>query len=197
MQVPERSATSTLAGSLRLAAQGGLRARAQPTSAQQGSQMETTTTIRPTRQQQHLRRIALDAGPAAAAEARTEVRAAIMAWDLPVDASVAVLLTSELVTNAIRHEAGPVIILDLGCACGQLRVDVHDTSRFLPTLVDAPADAEAGRGLMLVATLSDDWGCYRTRAGKAVYFTLGFQADHDRGDGRARDGSIFVVSGDR
>ena len=51
--------------------------------------METTTPIRPTRQQQHLRRIALDAGPVAAAEARTEVRAAILAWDLPVDESVA------------------------------------------------------------------------------------------------------------
>jgi anti-sigma regulatory factor (Ser/Thr protein kinase) len=159
--------------------------------------METTTTIRPTRQQQHLRRIALDAGPAAAAEARTEVRAAIFAWDLPVDESVAVLLTSELVTNAIRHETGPVIILDLGYACGQLRVDVHDTSRLLPTLVDAPTDAEAGRGLMLVAALADDWGYYRTAAGKAVYFTLGFQAGLDTGDGRARDGSSYVVSGDR
>jgi len=197
MQVPERSATSTLAGSLRLAAQGGLRARAQPTSAQQGSQMETTTTIRPTRQQQHLHRIALDAGPAAAAEARTEVRAAILAWDLPVDASVAVLLTSELMTNAIRHEAGPVIILDLGCGCGRLRVAVHDTSRLLPTLVNAPADAEAGRGLMLVATLADDWGCYRTRAGKAVYFTLGFRADLDRDDGPARDDSLYAISGGR
>jgi anti-sigma regulatory factor (Ser/Thr protein kinase) len=181
---------------LRLAAQGGLRVRAQPASAQQGSQMETTTPIRPTRQQQHLRRIALDAGPAAAAEARTEVQAAIFAWDLPVDASVAVLLTSELVTNALRHEAGPVIVLDLGCAFGQLRVDVHDTSRFLPTLVDAPVDAEAGRGLMLVASLSDDWGCYRTRAGKAVFFTLEFQADLGEDGRRAPDGSSYVVSGD-
>ena len=158
--------------------------------------METTTTIRPTGQQQHLRRIALDAEPAAAAEARTEVRAAIFAWDLPVDASVAILLTSELVTNAIRHEAGPVIILDLGCAHGQLRVDVHDTSRFVPTLVDSPADAEAGRGLMLVASLSDDWGYYRTRAGKAVYFTLGLQAGLDPGDGHPRDDRGCVVSGD-
>jgi anti-sigma regulatory factor (Ser/Thr protein kinase) len=135
--------------------------------------METTTPILPTRQQEHLRRISLAVGPAAAAEARTEVRAAILAWDLPVDESVAVLLTSELVTNAIRHEAGHAIVLDLGCARGQLRVDVHDTSRLRPTLVDAPADAEAGRGLTLVASLSDDWGCYRTGAGKAVYFTLG------------------------
>jgi hypothetical protein len=42
-------------------------------------------------------------------------------------------------------------------------------------LEDAPADAETGRGLMLVATLSAEWGYYRTPAGKAVYFTLAFQ----------------------
>ena len=47
----------------------------------------------------------------------------------------------------------------------------------VPVLVDAPADAETGRGLMLVASLSADWGFYRTLAGKAVYFTLAFQAD--------------------
>ena len=137
--------------------------------------METTTPIRPTRQQQHLRRISLAVGPSAAAEARTEVRAAILAWDLPVDESVAVLLTSELVTNAIRHDAGGTVTLDITCPCGQLRVDVYDTSCFLPMLVDTPADAETGRGLMLVATLSTEWGSYRTPAGKAVYFTLAFE----------------------
>src|SRR5256886_12192002 len=51
--------------------------------------------------------------------------------------------------------------LAVTCSFGQLRVDVHDTSRTLPVLVDAPADAEAGRGLMLVATLSATWGVYR------------------------------------
>ena len=44
-------------------------------------------------------------------------------------------------------------------------------------LVDGPADAETGRGLLLVASLSADWGFCRTLAGKAVYFTLTFQAD--------------------
>jgi len=38
-------------------------------------------------------------------------------------------------------------------------------------------DAESGRGLLLVETLSDEWGFYRTPAGKAVYFTLVFGAD--------------------
>ena len=51
-------------------------------------------------------RVRLTASPAAAAEARGQVRAAIRAWDIPVDADIAVLLTSELVTNAISHEAG-------------------------------------------------------------------------------------------
>ena len=132
-------------------------------------------------------RVRLTAGPAAAAEARSQVRAAICAWDLPVDPDVAVLLASELVTNAIRHEAGKTITLDITCSRGQLRVDVHDTSRSLPVLVDAPADAEAGRGLMLVATLSDEWGFYRTPAGKAVYFALAFQPDCP-GGGRGPQG---------
>src|SRR5260370_35411888 len=125
----------------------------------------------------HRHRGRLTAGPAAAAEARGQVRAAICPWDVPVDADVAVLLTSELVTNAIRHEDGKTILLAVSCSRDQLRVDVHDTSRCLPAPVDAPAEAEAGRGLMLVASLSAEWGWYRTATGKAVYFALALDRD--------------------
>jgi anti-sigma regulatory factor (Ser/Thr protein kinase) len=137
--------------------------------------MNTIAPIRPTVQRP--RRIALAAGPAAPAEARRQVRAAIDAWDVPVDPEVAVLLTSELVTNAIRHEPGETVLLSITCVCGQLRVDVRDTSCSVPVPADAPPDAEAGRGLMLVASLSADWGYRRTPAGKAVYFTLAFPDD--------------------
>jgi len=139
--------------------------------------MDTMAPLRPPLQRP--RRISLAAGPEAAAEARRLVRAAICAWDVPVDPYVAALLTSELVTNAIANEAGGSIMLIITGACGQLRVDVHDTSWFAPELVEAPPDAETGRGLMLVASLSTDWGFYRTVAGKAVYFTLAFEADRD------------------
>ena len=71
--------------------------------------MDTMAPIRPTIQRP--RRISLTAGPAAAAEARSQVREAICAWDVPVDPAVAVVLTSELVTNAIRHEAGEAVTL--------------------------------------------------------------------------------------
>ena len=48
-------------------------------------------------------RISLLAGPAAAAQARRHVAAIIQAWGVPVEEYTAALLTSELVTNAIRH----------------------------------------------------------------------------------------------
>ena len=142
-------------------------------------------TMAPTRPPElQWRRARLTTGPASAAEARRQVRAAICTWDVPVDPDVAILLTSELVTNALRHEAGGIVTLAITCSFDQLRVDVHDTSRCLPMLVDASADDEAGRGLMLVATLSDEWGFYRSPAGKAVYFTLAFQPDLASGGGR-------------
>jgi len=128
-------------------------------------------------------RVRLATGPAAAAEARRRVRDAIRSWQVPVDLDAALLLTSELVTNAVRHEAGQrtqraqAVVLAIACSRGRLRVDVHDTSRSLPAVAEVPADAETGRGLLLVETLSDEWGFYRTPAGKAVYFTLASEAD--------------------
>ena len=84
--------------------------------------MNAMAPTRPTEMQ--VCRVRLAAGPAAAAEARRQVEAAICAWDCPVEADIAVLLTSELVTNAIRHQAGAAITLAVTSAFGQLRVDV-------------------------------------------------------------------------
>jgi anti-sigma regulatory factor (Ser/Thr protein kinase) len=123
-----------------------------------------------------VRRVRLNATPAAAAAARRRVRAVIRAWDLAVDPDIAVLLTSELVTNAIAHERSGTVTLHVSSAGGQLRVEVLDTCPHLPVLAnaaaEAPADAETGRGLMLVATLAASWGCDRAPAGKAVWFEL-------------------------
>src|SRR5215467_15526893 len=136
----------------------------------QGLQMDTIAPTRPA--VRRTRRILLSNGPAAAAKARRHVRAALYAWDVPVEPTVAALLTSELVTNAIKHEAGETVLLAISCTCGQFRVDVHDTSCFVPIPVAGPTDAEAGRGLMLVSSLSSQWGFYPTPTGKAVFFTL-------------------------
>jgi hypothetical protein len=119
-------------------------------------------------------RITLTAGQAAAPAARNEVRAAIRAWNIPVDPAVAVLLTSELVANALRHEAGKAIELVISCAYGQLQVDVYDTSPAVALPVGVPASAATGRGLTLLATLSSSCGYHRIPTGNAGYFTLAF-----------------------
>ena len=95
---------------------------------------------------------------------------------------MAVLLTSELVTNAVTHgtpTAGTFVLLTIACDAAWLRVDVHDGSGDLPVRRRrrGPAEAETGRGLLLVTSLSAEWGFYRTPAGKAVYFTLELQRD--------------------
>ena len=139
-----------------------------------------STMAPPRTTERHGYHVRLATGPAAPAEARRRVRDAIRSWRVPVDLDAALLLTSELVTNAVRHEAGQgaqAVVLAIASSCGRLRVDVHDTSRSRPTVAEVPADAETGRGLLLVETLSDEWGFHRTPAGKAVYFTLAFEPD--------------------
>jgi anti-sigma regulatory factor (Ser/Thr protein kinase) len=140
--------------------------------------------------------IPIMANPAAAAAARSVVEEAIRTWRVPVDADVAVLLTSELVTNAVTHgtaTAGTFVLLTIACDAAGLRVDVHDGSGNLPVLdtglLDTdpsgsagPAETETGRGLLLVTALSAEWGFYRTPAGKAVYFTLELQPRSSQAD---------------
>ena len=130
---------------------------------------------RPT--EQHQRRVRLTREPAAAAEARSQVRAAISAWKVPVDPDITILLASDLVTNAITHGNGGTVTLTIRCSRSHLRIDVYTTSRSLPRAVAEPADTETGHGLVLVAALSTEWGSFKTPAGEAAYFTLAFQPD--------------------
>jgi anti-sigma regulatory factor (Ser/Thr protein kinase) len=129
--------------------------------------MDVTVPIRMTGPR--LRRARLKTGLLAPSQARGLVRSAIRSWCVPVDEDIAVLLTSDLVTSAIRHAAGETITLGVSANEQRLRIDLLGTA-----LADAPLDEETGRGLVLVVRLSDTWGFYRTPAGKAVYFTLAF-----------------------
>jgi hypothetical protein len=85
------------------------------------------------------------------------------------------LLTSDVVTNAILHGAGPSVTIAIRCSRGQLRVDVYDSARSAPLPEEAPDGNGAAPELALVALLADDWGVFRTPAGRAVYFALTFQ----------------------
>src|ERR1700761_4045372 len=106
------------------------------------------------------RRVRLDLTAPAAACACGHVRAAIAAWSVPVNPAVAILLTSDLILNAVVNGAEETVTLGIRWAAGQFRVEVHDP---LPGggPWDSPgADVDAGRGLRLAVALAADCGHY-------------------------------------
>jgi hypothetical protein len=149
------------------------------------------TMMTPTRPTElHLRRVRLTRDPAAAAEARSQVRAVIRTWKVPVDPDIALLLASDLVTNAITHGNSETLTLGIRCSSSRLRIDLYDTSRSVPMAMVEPADTATGRGLVLVAALSTEWGSFKTPAGEAAYFTLAFQPDLPLGSDPAAAGGL-------
>jgi hypothetical protein len=130
-------------------------------------------TIRPADLRQ--RRTRLTREPLAARLARSQVRAAVRSWAIPVDPDIAMLLTSDLVTDAITCGTGQTVTLAIRCSRAALRVDVYHASRPRPAGADEPAGT--GPGLVLLAALATDWGAFRTPAGTVTYFTLGFEPD--------------------
>jgi hypothetical protein len=118
------------------------------------------------------RRVRLELDTAAAACACGHVRAAIAAWSVPVNPAVAILLTSDLVINAVTNGACDTVMLGISWMSGRFRVEVHDASVSGADWPTAESDADAERGLLLAEATAADWGHYRTPAGRAVYYVL-------------------------
>ncbi len=87
----------------------------------------------------------------------------------------ALLLTSELVTNAVLHtEADFTVSAEFDPAVTSLRVEVADSSRVVPTLPAATSNASVGgHGLRIVAAVARAWGVSATDHGKVIWFELG------------------------
>ncbi len=118
--------------------------------------------------------VTLSMGAHAARSARRHVAAHLAAAGVDGDVvDTAVLLTSELVSNAVTHgRGGPVLGLSL--QGGSLRVTVADHEGALPRVAPLDVAASGGRGMLLVEELADAWGVDRIPGdGKRVWFRLG------------------------
>ncbi|MFE9017468.1 SpoIIE family protein phosphatase [Streptomyces sp. NPDC007808] len=109
----------------------------------------------------------LSAEPTAAGRARALVRDQLAQWDLEDHAFTTELIVSELVTNAYRYAGGPVLLRLI--RDGHLICEVSDTSSTSPHLRQARGTDEGGRGLFLVAQLSERWGTRYGRERKTIW----------------------------
>ncbi|MDX3766388.1 MULTISPECIES: ATP-binding protein [unclassified Streptomyces] len=113
--------------------------------------------------------------PKTVSEARRQLRSALTDWQVPQEAvDTAVLITSELVTNAIRHcDNQHLVHLQVTDDGAELLLEVSDPSRNPPRPVVPPTHAESGRGLFLVRAAASAFGArHRDPVGKTVWATV-------------------------
>ncbi|MFH9001951.1 SpoIIE family protein phosphatase [Streptomyces afghaniensis] len=105
--------------------------------------------------------------PAEVPRARKFALDQLETWGLEEASFVTELVVSELVTNAIRYGEPPIrlrLIRDSSLIC-----EVSDASNTAPHLRRARAFDEGGRGLLLVAQLTQGWGTRHTPDGKTIW----------------------------
>ncbi|WP_232839171.1 SpoIIE family protein phosphatase [Streptomyces triticisoli] len=109
----------------------------------------------------------LPSDPTVVSRSRAEIAAQLTAWELDDLVFTTELVASELVTNAIRYATGPVrlrLLRDRALVC-----EVSDGSSTSPRLRRARSEDEGGRGLFLVAQLTERWGTRYTTDGKVIW----------------------------
>ncbi|MFJ2719785.1 ATP-binding protein [Streptomyces sp. NPDC087437] len=81
------------------------------------------------------------------------------------------LLAGELIANAVQYTHAPCDV-SVRRADERLRVEVTDTNASVPSVVEAGANDESGRGLLLVNALAADWGTQPEPTGKTTWFEI-------------------------
>ena len=109
--------------------------------------------------------------PRAAGEARHFVAGRVADVLPPEVTEVAILLTSELVTNVIVHARTPMR-LSVDVEPSALRVAIADDAPRTPVRRAGGDTRLTGRGMHLVEKLSNHWGVEPTPSGKTVWFEL-------------------------
>ncbi|GGX58458.1 ATP-binding protein [Streptomyces fructofermentans] len=118
--------------------------------------------------------VELQALPSRIGQVRRIVSAQLRYWHLDPLIDRAALGVTELLSNVHRH-ASPdkQCIVEIELMLDRLMVSVHDHDPRLPEVRDADPSATCGRGLAMVAAVSESWGVRPDgESGKVVWFTL-------------------------
>lgn len=118
--------------------------------------------------------VELQALPSRIGQVRRIVSAQLRYWHLDPLIDRAALGVTELLTNVHRHaEPDKICTVEIELLLDRLTVSVHDHDPRLPQLRETDPFATGGRGLAMVAAVSDSWGVRsQGDAGKVVWFSL-------------------------
>ncbi|MFE6826921.1 ATP-binding protein [Streptomyces sp. NPDC057690] len=130
----------------------------------------------------HQLNLSLPATPTAVASARHQAAEAIQGWEADLGDEVvhtAELVISELVTNAVRYAGSGQVSMEVRLIEAVLRVEVCDSSPVLPRPDFPDEHSENGRGLFLVAALTDRYGAEPTHTGKRCWAEIALTTGPD------------------
>jgi Histidine kinase-like ATPase domain len=130
-----------------------------------------------------------EAAPSRFGQVRRIVQAHLRYWRLDPLIDPAVLGITELLANVYMHaRESKRCTVELAHLAGSLTVSVHDADPRLPVACAARPLEIKGRGMTIVAALSQEWGSRREETGgKVVWFTLSAE-----GAPRPRDPSVLL-----
>jgi anti-sigma regulatory factor (Ser/Thr protein kinase) len=129
------------------------------------------------------RQVKLAARPSAAPWARRVLRQMLREWQLETISDTALLLVSELITNAAKASGNgtcqdclnqQMIALTVRLTDTSLLMEVWDADPAPPVLQEADLTSDCGRELLMVDILSDSWGHHAADGGKVVWCELAF-----------------------
>ncbi|MFC4529663.1 ATP-binding protein [Sphaerisporangium dianthi] len=120
----------------------------------------------------------LRAEPGVTAECRAVLRVTLAAWDLHDLIDDVLVVVTELLANALVH-GGPPVHIAIGTAPDTVTGSVTDRGAGWPRLCPAGNESEHGRGLRIVAALTDAWGVEPVEdgIGKTIWFTRARRPD--------------------
>ncbi|MFD5876195.1 MULTISPECIES: ATP-binding protein [unclassified Streptomyces] len=118
--------------------------------------------------------VELQALPSRIGQVRRIISAQLRYWHLDPLIDHAALGVTELLTNVHRHaQPDKSCTVEVELLLDRLTVSVHDHDPRLPTVCDADFSATSGRGLAMIAAVSESWGVRPSDdAGKVIWFTL-------------------------
>lgn len=94
-------------------------------------------------------------------------------WSTSDRCKDAIMLASEIVTNAVEHAGSETsLVLELAQSGRWLRVSLADNSSVRPMVQEMDHRRRRGRGMQLVENIAQRWGVDHLPDGKRVWFEM-------------------------